>query len=170
MTQWAKAIPVDDATASRSAADARQRLSALKAAHRTWRAVGEQLGIGAQNAMLARIAKGSQKPPASVLLALGIEPPLQLVEVPAGYGVGKACSVCGQVHTTSSCPTQRKPRRKIVGLVTRVDGGVQCIKCEASARANENTRAGVIKTLELIGWTFSEEGPICPVCSKAKAS
>lgn len=164
MTRWAKPVPVDDATASRSAAEAAQRLSELKAAHRTWRAVGEQLGLGAQNAMLARIAKGTQRPPASVLLALGIEPPLQLVEVPAGYGVGKACAVCGQVHTTSSCPTTRKPRRKFVGLVTRVRAGVCCVRCGANASADENTRGRAVRTFEETGWTFTESGPVCPNC------
>ncbi len=164
MTRWAKPVPVDDATASRSAAEAAQRLSELKAAHRTWRAVGKQLGLGAQNAMLARIAKGTQRPPVSVLLALGIEPPLQLVEVPAGYGVGRACPVCGQVHTTSSCPTKRKPRRKIVGLVTRVLADTVCVKCGMTASADENTRSRAVRTFEEMGWTFTESGPVCPNC------
>lgn len=118
--------------------------------------------------MLARIAKGTQRPPASVLLALGIEPPLQLVEVPAGYGVGRACAVCGQVHTTSNCPTKRKPRRKIVGLVTRVRAGVCCVRCSANADADENTRSRAVRTFEEMGWMFTESGPVCPKCNSNK--
>ena len=80
---------------------------------RSWRSVAGMLGFPESHAaMLARIVRSkvqTQKPPDSVLRALGL-PVSRMVEVPDGYGVGEACATCGKVHTTKQCPARRKVR------------------------------------------------------------
>jgi hypothetical protein len=89
------------------------RLSARKAPGKAWRAVSEELGFKrSSGAMLSRVAAGKQKPPPALYIALGLTPPVRIVEVPAGYDIAKACTSCGKVHTLKrGCPDKRKPRR-----------------------------------------------------------
>ena len=153
-----------DGTGSPTASELRAALLARKTGRKAWRAVACEIGMPRSGAMLSRVAAGKQKPSPALYAALGFEPPVRVVEVPAGYGVGKACNTCGQVHTTKTCPTARPARRKHFGLVTRTVGAVCCIQCGRNERADENTRAGVIKTLNSAGWVWTNDGPVCASC------
>lgn len=62
---------------------------------------------------LSAVLRGKREPPVALYIALGLTPPVRIVEVPAGYGVGRACPACGEVHTTKACVKKRKPRRTV---------------------------------------------------------
>lgn len=98
---------------SPSHAEVRQRLVERKAPEMSWRALAAEIGMPKAGAMLSRVAAGKQTPPPSLYKAVGLTPPVRIVEVPAGYGVGRACPACGQVHTTKTCAAKRKPRRTV---------------------------------------------------------
>lgn len=64
--------------------------------------------------MLSRVAAGKQSPSPKLYAALGLTPPVRVVEIPAGYDVAKTCANCGRVHTLKrGCPDKRKPRRTL---------------------------------------------------------
>jgi len=91
----------------------KERLSALRPSEgrKSWRTIAREFAMPeASAAMLARIARGTQKPPDSVLAALGLPITHTLMIVPDGYGVGQCCTTCGEVHTTQRCPTKRRAR------------------------------------------------------------
>jgi hypothetical protein len=69
--------------------------------------------IGQNPGTVSAVLKGKRDPSPSLYTALGLTPPVRVVEVAAGFGVGRACPVCGEVHTTKTCVAKRKPRRTV---------------------------------------------------------
>lgn len=63
---------------------------------------------------LSAVLRGKRNPPTALYIALGLTPTARVVEVPAGFGVGRACASCGQVHTTKTCTAKRKPKPRQV--------------------------------------------------------
>jgi hypothetical protein len=163
-TTQARTPPPRDGTASPSPVSVREALIARRAAHRSWRALAAEIGMPASGALLARVVAGKQKAPASIYVALGLTPPVRVLEVPAGYGVGRACATCGQVHTTATCPTKRKPRRRYVGLITKVTSWVHCGNCGRSKHCPGRRGMAAANWFASKGWVFSDIGPVCPDC------
>lgn len=62
---------------------------------------------------LSAVLRGKREPTPALYIALGLTPPVRVVEVPAGYDIAKACTSCGKVHTTKACVKRRKPRRTV---------------------------------------------------------
>jgi hypothetical protein len=82
-----------------------------RAPGKTLRGLASELG---QNAgTISAILRGRREPSPALYIALGLTPPVRVVEVAAGFGVGRACPVCGEVHTTKTCVAKRKPRRTV---------------------------------------------------------
>jgi len=76
----------------------------------SWRKFGAAIGIN--GGLLNAVARGKKPPSDRVLRAFGFPVP-RVVEVSEGYGVGRTCATCGDVHTTQRCPTKRKPRVRL---------------------------------------------------------
>jgi hypothetical protein len=145
--------------ACNTASDVIQALQA-RTSSKTLRRLAFELGqnVGTLSAVMRR----KRKPSPALYIALGLTPPARLVEVPAGYGVGPACKTCGEVHTTTMCPTKRKPRKRYVGIVTEASYEVNCIECNAnSMKAITPIRRLAIQGFLKNGWIFTDEGPLC---------
>lgn len=85
----------------------------------SWRSVATALGLPKAGAMLARIAADRQKPPDSVLDALGIQRPPRLVELHDGEGIAPICPKCGIVHTTKRCTAHAKRSPRMIADMSR---------------------------------------------------